>query len=89
MIQIWIDTGEIPRYGVPEFMKLLEFWDIVDIWRVRNPKNGYTWRRKNPFIQSRIVYWLISDELQSLVKNVDIIPGVLSRDSAITINVLL
>ena len=37
-------------------------YDLVDIWRIRNP-NGkkISWRQKGPIIQRRLDYWLISD----------------------------
>ena len=37
-------------------------YDLVDIWRIRNPKSKkFSWRQKSPIIQSRLDYWLISD----------------------------
>ena len=35
-------------------------FDLVDIWRVRNPHlRQYTWRQKNPLIQSRLDLWFV------------------------------
>ena len=49
-------------------------FNLHDIWRVKNPKKkSFTWSQKSPFIFSRLDYWLISDTLQDLIKNVDII----------------
>ena len=40
-------------------------FDLVDIWRIRNPESKrFTWRQRNPFIQRRLDYWLISDACQ-------------------------
>ena len=40
-------------------------YDLVDIWRIRNPETKrFTWRQKNPLIQRRLDYWLISDVCQ-------------------------
>ena len=37
-------------------------FDLVDIWRIRNSDSKrFTWRQRNPFIQRRLDYWLISD----------------------------
>jgi len=44
-------------------------FDLVDIWRIRNPdRRRFTWRQKSPFIQRRLDYWLISDEQTILIK---------------------
>ena len=40
-------------------------YDLVDIWRIRNPETKrFTWRQRNPLIQRRLDYWLISDVCQ-------------------------
>ena len=40
-------------------------YDLVDIWRIRNPNSKkFSWRQKNPIVQRRLDYWLISDLLQ-------------------------
>ena len=50
--------------------------DLVDIWRVKNPSTkSYTCSQKSPNIFCRLDYWLISNNLQYLVKSVDIIPS--------------
>ena len=50
-------------------------FNLHDIWRVKNPKKkGFTWSQKSPFIFCRLDYWLISDTLQDLIKNVHIMP---------------
>ena len=46
-----------------------EAHNLVDIWRLQNPKlKRYTWRRRNPLQQSRIDFWLITDMTNSSVK---------------------
>ena len=53
--------------------------DLCDIFRVRNPDmKHYTWRRKTPFKQRRLDYFLISDQLQDQIDQVDIIPSIQS-----------
>ena len=60
--------------------------DLLDIWRVRHPKEKrFTWRQKTPVIQRRLDFWLISDGLQDDVVSVDIKPSIKSDHSAITL----
>ena len=50
----------------------------IDIWRIRNPDvKRFSWRQKNPAIQRRLDYWLITDSLQEEVEKVDIIPAII------------
>ena len=57
---------------------------LVDIWRIRNPeRRRFPWRQKNPFIQRRLDYWLISDVCQDEIEKSDIIPSINSDHSAI------
>ena len=51
--------------------------DLVDIWKIRNPKNKkFTWRQKNPIIQRLLDYWFISDMLQEDVVKSEIVTSV-------------
>ena len=60
--------------------------DLLDIWRVRHPKEKrFTWRQKTPIIQRRLDFWLISDGLQDDVASVLIKPSIKSDHSAITL----
>ena len=63
--------------------------DMVDIWRIRNPdKRIYTWRQKKPIvIHSRIDRIYISDTMQYNVFKTDIIPGIRSDHSAVTMSI--
>ena len=59
-------------------------FDLVDIWRIRNPhRRRFTWRQKSSFIQRRLDYWLISDVCQDEIEMSDIIPSINSDHSAI------
>ena len=59
-------------------------FDLVDIWRIRNPDTKrFTWRQKKPFIQRRLDYWLISDVCQDNIEKSDIISSINSDHSAI------
>ena len=73
-----------------ESVKIIEqirlSFDLIDIWRVRNPdERRFSWRQKNPVIQRRLGFWLTSSSLQEDVENVDIIPAIKSDHSAITL----
>ena len=56
-------------------------FDLVDIWCIRNP-DSITWRQRNPLIQRRLYYWLISDVCQDDIEKSDIIPSINSDHSA-------
>ncbi|KAL9964620.1 hypothetical protein ACROYT_G028283 [Oculina patagonica] len=63
-------------------------YDLVDIWRVRNPdKRQFTWRQKRPRVQRRLDYWLINDGLQDFIEHAEIIPSIKSDHSAITLQI--
>ena len=62
--------------------------DLVDIWRVRNPDSKkFTWRQKNPIIQRRLDYWLISDSLQDDVAKIDIVTAIKTDHSAVFLEI--
>ena len=66
---------------------MLEY-NLIDIWRLRNPdKRQFTWRKRNPIIERRIDFWLISDDLQDDVKKAEIIPAIKTDHSAISLSV--
>ena len=63
-------------------------FDLIDIWRIRNPDvKRFSWRQKNPAIQRRLDYWLITDSHQEEEKKVEIIPAIRSDHSAITLHI--
>ena len=73
-----------------ESVKIIEqiclSFDLIHIWRVRNPdERRFSWRQKNPVIQRRLDFLLTSSTLQEDVENVDIIPAIKSDHSAITL----
>ena len=58
-----------------------------DVWRVKNPQaKSFTWSQKSPFIFCRLDYWLISNSLQDLIKDVNIIAAIRSDHSAILLH---
>lgn len=69
-----------------KFGNLCNNLDLTDIWRIRNPDvKRFSWRQKNPTIQRRLDFWLISNCLQEEVEKVDITPAIRSDHSAITL----
>jgi exonuclease III len=81
--------GGNPIYNAKVMDKVTEIMennDLIDIWRVRNPYlKQYTWRQRNPLIQSRLDYWFISDSMQDMVKKADIKPAIKTDHSAIVL----
>jgi exonuclease III len=59
-----------------EIQNLKNKFNLVDPWRVKNPTTKtFTWSRRNPIKQARLDFFLISEELLSILENVKIIPG--------------
>jgi exonuclease III len=49
---------------------------LVDPWRVQNQETRrYTWSRKNPTKKARLDFFLISENIMTLLDRVDILPG--------------
>ena len=63
---------------------LTERHNLCDVWRVRNPTNRrFTFRQKISFLQRRLDYIFISNELQESVIIVEVLPSVNSDHSPI------
>ena len=74
------------KNSVKSLEDIISKYDLTDIWRVRNPtKKRFTWRQKNPLIQRRLDFWLISDSLQDDTNKADIITAIKTDHSAITL----
>ena len=59
-----------------EVIKLKEIYKLQDPWRVTYPsQKRFTWFKRNPVKKARLDFFLISEELMSLVNKVDINPG--------------
>ena len=83
--------GGNPKLKVQSIAKLVSMMyenDLCDIFRVCNPDmKRYTWRRKTPFKQRRLDYFLISDQLQEQIDQVDIIPSIQSDHSTLKLKI--
>ena len=59
---------------INEIKKLCELYDLCDTWRSVNPDAcQFTWRDKSFKVQCRLDYFLISNELNSLVSDCRIV----------------
>ena len=79
-----------PRKSVVATIEnLQEEFDLVDIWRVKNPeRKSFTWSQNSPMIFCRLDYWLISNTLHDLVKTTDIIPSIKTDHAAISLELV-
>ena len=60
--------------------------NMCDIWRELNPDcRRFTWRRTNPFQQSRLDFFLLSESLVSIVEDADIKYGYRTDHSMVTL----
>ena len=70
---------------VPEMKAIMEALCLSDLWRIKNPTlKRFTFRQRTPLVQTRLDYFLTSDEIHDLVTDLDIIPSVCSDHSCIT-----
>ena len=68
-------------------LDLIDDFKLVDPWRCYNPNiKRFTWRQPNPLKQSRLDFFLISEELMNFVKSTDILPGYRSDHSMVLTN---
>ena len=75
----------IPRQHVINSIENIQNeFSLHDIWRIKNPNTrSYTWSKSSPFIFCRLDYWLISDNLNDLVTQVDIVASIKTDHSSI------
>ena len=74
--------------SVKEIENICLLWDLVDIWRLRNPEiKRFTWRQKTPLIQRRLDFWLVDNALQEEIDQADIVPSIKSDHSAILLSI--
>jgi len=61
--------------------------DLIDIWRCLYPDaERLTWRRRKPDIHCRLDFFLTSSSLSTAITNADILPGLKTDHSLITIH---
>ena len=77
------------KRSVGKIFELKETYNLTDIWRIRNPKaKQYTFRQKHlsGFLQRRLDYFLISNNIQEFILDTDIIPAISSDHAPILIS---
>ena len=77
--------SSVPRkIAIASIECLQEEFDLVDIWRVKNPEiKSFTWCQNSPQIFCRLDYWFISNNLQDWIKSTDMVPALKTDHSAI------
>ena len=71
-----------------EVEAIREYFELADIWRVLNPEaTHFMWRRENPEIQCRLVFFLISFSLCPEITEANIVPGYRTDHSMITFRI--
>ena len=83
-----LDTFNILNNRNPNSRKkieeIVESFELLDPWRTCHPDDRkYTWRQSTPIKQSRLDYFLVSEDLFSLMKNTKILPGYKTDHSAV------
>ena len=69
-----------------KLINLITDLNLCDIWRENNPDcRRFTWRRTRPFQQSRLDFFLISDNVIEKVSETDIVYGYRTDHSGITL----
>ena len=72
-----------------EILGTIRGYNLTDIWRQNNPQTRhYTWSRRNPLIQCRLDFWLISEHLSSYASDVDIYPSIYSDHCLIHLTII-
>ena len=76
----------LKKNSISKIHQILEQFDLLDIWRIRNLETKrFTFRQKHfsGYIQRRLDYIFISSEIQELVQKIDIIPALSSDHSPV------
>ena len=77
---------ETPSTYRTDLLNFIEEFDLVDIWRARNPETFmHTWYSKSPLIQCRLDFWLVSGFLGPQVTTCKIVPSIKTDHSLISI----
>ena len=84
-------SGGKPRLKLSSVSKVCsinEDFDLIDIWRIRNPhRKRFTYRQRTPLIQRRLDYFFISNQLQESVVSIDIISAICTDHSALYLKI--
>ena len=73
-----------------ELLNLKDVHNLSNPWRIHNPHvSTFTWFKKNPIKKSKLDFFLISNELLSLVENISIKPGYRTDHSIVMLELRL
>ena len=74
--------------SLKQLESIKENLDLIDIWRIQHPETKrFTWRRRQPDIQCRLDFFLISSSLCTSTLETDILPGYNTDHSLITLSI--
>ena len=78
----------LKKISIGKVIELIESFELRDIWRIRNPtEKRFTFRQNHisVYIQRRLDHFFISNKLQELIKNTDILASLSTDHSPISI----
>ena len=81
----------LKKKSVSKLIQLLEKYDLIDIWRIRNPFSKHYTFRKNHFsgyIQRRVDYIFVSNTLQESLQQTSILLSFCSDNSPILFRII-
>ena len=79
----------LKKKSVSKLIQLLEKYDLIDIWRIRNPfSKRYTFRKNHfsGYIQRHLDYIFVSNTLQELLQQTSILSSFCSDHSPILVS---
>ena len=66
------------------FEDFLISYNLEDVWRKKNPsEKQFTFKQKQPVVQTRLDYWFISSNLDKLVHTCHILPSITPDHSGV------
>ena len=66
------------------FEDFLSKYNLEDIWRNKNPsEKQFTYKQKQPLVQTRLDYWFVSSTLKQQVYSCDIVPSITPDHSGV------
>ena len=67
------------------FLQIANAHGLIDIWRATHPtEQKYTWRRKHPLKCGRLDMFFVSEHLQNVISDTNILPGYRTDHNIIT-----
>ena len=83
------EKSKLKRKSLYQLKSLMSSYNLIDIWRIRNPTlRQFTWRRKTPQQMGRIDFFLVSDDIQSEVKSCEFLFPLSSDHSPVKLKML-